>query len=862
MPIAPSTKVSHYEVLSLLGAGGMGEVFRARDQRLGREVAIKVIKAEQSKEAVARFGQEARAAGGLNHPGIVAVFDIGEHEGQAYVVTELLEGETLRKKLASGPLSARKTAVLGAQVARALAAAHARGVIHRDIKPENLFVSNDGNVKILDFGLAKLRERDKDPQTETMSLTGPGVLLGTGPYMPPEHARGQVVDERGDIFSFGVTLYEMAGGRRPFTGNTLADVLTSILREDPPPLPPQVPPAMQAVIRRCLEKDPDDRFGSARDLAFALEASVGGGEEASIRSTSGLPESQLRSGGGVPPLETSVTPAPPAQTRGWIAKARKAAWPAILLVAVGLSVFLTRRYGTPGEPRFTRVSFGHELVTRARFGVEEGTVVFSSRVEGRPPRIFVRRRDQPLPVPLEIEDADLLSVSSKGEIAILLTPKIRSPFVATGRLARMPLSGGAPREVMEHVALAEWAPDGDSLALVTDSEGVARLEFPRGTTLFETSGLIPAFRFSPRGDRIAFLHQPVRGQGVAQLMITAFKEKPLALGRQFSPGGLAAIAWDPKGEHIIVGGAALRSISMTGERSAPLPLPSGASIHDVDANGRLLIDAHERRADILASTKGSAPRSLSHLSFSLATALSPDDELLAFMEAGAGGPRACIRRLSDNTIVELGAGVPTSFSPDGKFLLTLVGPGVSLLPTGVGDPRPVPGVRANEVEFGSFSPDGKQVTFVENQPDGTVRVFVQGVEGDAKQTTVFSGKAAWGGVIFDADSKGLVTGLSDKGLVVLPLDGGPARPIRGTLSGDIPIMVAASGTLYLQQLEDLPGRIYAVDMKTGVREVAVETPATDPAGVFGYGPAVISPDRRTWATTVHRHLSRLTIVER
>jgi hypothetical protein len=862
MPIAPATRFAHYEVIALLGAGGMGEVYRARDLRLGREVAIKVIKAGQPKDAVARFGVEARAAGGLNHQGIVAVFDIGEYDGQPYVVTELLEGETLRQKLTLGPMGARKAAALGAQVARALAAAHARGVIHRDIKPENLFVSQDGNVKILDFGLAKLRGADRSPQTETMSLTGPGVMLGTVPYMPPEHARGAEVDERGDIFSFGVTLYEMVAGRRPFTGGSMADVLTSILREEPPPLPPNVPIAMQALIRRCLEKDRDDRFGSARDLGFALEAAVLEGASTSGSSVSQRFETVSSAGSGALPADASSKAVTPPTTKApW---ARRLLWPVVTLLLMALTLAATRQFSKPGHPVFRRVSFGHEVVTRARFGLEEDTVVFSSRVDGRLPRLFVRRRGQDYPTPLDFEDADLLSVSSNGELALLMSPRIRSPFLATGRLARAPMSGGAPRDVMDGVALAEWAPDGESLAIVTDDGGVARIEFPRGTTLFETAGIIQALRFSPLGDQIAYLHQPVRGQGTMELMVMPLKGAPASIRPRLSFGGIPSMAWQADGKGILIGEEDVHLISVNGDRETVLTLPGNVTVHDVDSQGRWLLDDHEQRADVVASVNGAPPRLLAHQSFSLATALSPKGDLLAFSESGPGRLRACLRRLSDDSVVELGGGLPTAFSPDGRYVLTLAaGPGtVTLLPTGVGDPKTLPGIRSESVDFGAFSSDGRHVAFIETQKAGGVRVFVQNVEGEPSQTTLFSGKAPWSGVIFDADSKAVITATSNDGLSVLPLDGGKARPIPGTLAHDLPFMVGDRQTLYLQRIEDLPGRMYAVDMKTGARKIAYEMAASDPAGVIGYGPGAVTADGRTWAMTVHRHLSRLMIAQR
>ena len=279
MPLAPGTKLGPYEIVGPLGAGGMGEVYRARDSRLERDVAVKILPGEFSAEPTrrARFEREARAAGQLNHPNILAVFDVGTHEGMPYIVSELLEGETLRDRLRNGALPKRKAVEYGALVARALGTAQEKGITHRDVKPENIFVCSDGQVKILDFGLARLSAREGLDSDATISLTqqtAAGVVLGTASYMSPEQARGFPADGRSDIFSLGAVLYEMLAGQRPFLGATFADLVTFILKEEPAPLPLPVReiPGLERVIRRCLEKNPSERFQSARDLAFQLDS--------------------------------------------------------------------------------------------------------------------------------------------------------------------------------------------------------------------------------------------------------------------------------------------------------------------------------------------------------------------------------------------------------------------------------------------------------------------------------------------------------------------------------------------------------------------------------------------------------------
>ena len=280
MSVATGTRIGPYEIVGWLGAGGMGDVYRARDPRLGREVAIKLIPETFATDTlrVHRFEQEARAAGQLNHPNILAVYDVGTHAGAPYIVSELLEGESLRSRLQGGALPSRKAVDYARQTAEGLAAAHDKGIVHRDLKPDNLFITSDGRVKILDFGIAKLTRPSDDAARHTSgpTETEAGMVVGTAGYMSPEQVRGEAVDARSDIFSFGAILYEMLTGRPAFTRETAAETMAAILKEDPPePLPTTVPPALERIVSRCLEKTRETRFQSARDLAFGLEVLSG-----------------------------------------------------------------------------------------------------------------------------------------------------------------------------------------------------------------------------------------------------------------------------------------------------------------------------------------------------------------------------------------------------------------------------------------------------------------------------------------------------------------------------------------------------------------------------------------------------------
>src|SRR5215207_521938 len=309
MPLAPDTRLGRYEIRSKLGEGGMGEVYRAHDPKLGRDVAVKVLPAAFSADAerLRRFEQEARAAGALNHPNVLAIHDVETHDGAPFVVSELLEGATLREQLRGVPLPRRKALDYAVQIAAGLAAAHERGIVHRDLKPENLFVTTDGRVKILDFGIAKLVEPANDAEALTdlptrRLNTDPGVMVGTPGYMSPEQVRGGRVDHRSDIFSFGCVLYEMLSGRSAFRKGSTADTISALLNEEPPDISESngaVSPAVERLVRRCLEKNPAARFHSASDLAFALEALSGsdatsGASPAVVAPTPGRPKSRER----------------------------------------------------------------------------------------------------------------------------------------------------------------------------------------------------------------------------------------------------------------------------------------------------------------------------------------------------------------------------------------------------------------------------------------------------------------------------------------------------------------------------------------------------------------------------------------
>ncbi len=442
MALLSGTRLGPYEILSPLGAGGMGEVYRARDPRLGREVAMKVLPTSFSQDAdrLRRFEQEARAAGLLNHPNITAVYDIGTHEGAPYVVQELLEGETLRAELASGRFSARKAIEYAQEIAQGLAAAHERGIVHRDLKPENLFVTRGGRIKILDFGLAKLTEAESGGQATdlpTATPTEPGVVMGTLGYMSPEQVKGKPADARSDIFAFGAVFYEMLSGKRAFHGDSAGETMASILKEDPAELSVtnhNVSPGLERIVRHCLEKNPERRFQSSSDIAFALLSLSEG------------------SGSVVP---GALAPRARRIPRGLL-------WGAAGLLAGAIAASLLpigRRSprGSPGRPiRFEVVAPQDQRVVGTVALAQDGSrLAFTAQEPGGSTMLWIRALGDPR--------AEMLR-GTEGAQLPFWSPDGRSVgFFANGELKRIAISGGPPQTlaaVSTDVRGASWGGDG------------------------------------------------------------------------------------------------------------------------------------------------------------------------------------------------------------------------------------------------------------------------------------------------------------------------------------------------------------------------------------------------------------------
>jgi Tol biopolymer transport system component len=494
MPLAPGTRLSQYEILSPLGAGSMGEVYRARDTRLDRQVAIKVLPelVSADPDRLQRFEVEAKAAAALNHPNILAVYQMGTYAGVPYLVSELLEGKTLAETVRRGPLPLRKAIDYGVQIAHGLAAAHEKGIVHRDLKPDNLFVTKEERVKILDFGLAKLVQPKDSLINAAPTLTLPGVAMGTIGYMSPEQVRGLATDHRTDIFAFGAILYEMVMGKRTFERSTSADTMSAILNEEPVPISeiaPETPLGLQRVVRRCLEKNAEQRFQSASDLAFALEA---------------LSDSGIMVPTGAHPIRPDATnrvePEP--------SRSALAASAVIALAAIVLVYFWMRPAAVPTVANYVQLTHDGQpksLVgtdgSRLYLGVGVGSsgsftahgVAEMSIAGGEPRRISVMPSPDMIPVDLSPDGSELLVVDGRGA-----PPR--------GPMWSLPILGGSPRRLADAAGeTAKWSPDGKMLAYSNLSDlFVAKADGTESRKLLSVKGDIKNITWSPEGSQLRF----------------------------------------------------------------------------------------------------------------------------------------------------------------------------------------------------------------------------------------------------------------------------------------------------------------------------------------------------------------------
>jgi hypothetical protein len=794
---------------------GWGEVYRAKDPRLGRDVAIKVLPASFSQDAdrLKRFEQEARAAGVLNHPNITAVHDFGSHEGSPYIVTELLEGETLRSRLSAGALPVRKAIDYAIQIARGLAAAHEKGIVHRDLKPENVFVTRDGRVKILDFGLAKLKtEKDGETKTDlkTVSGTEPGVVLGTMGYMSPEQVRGKAADKRSDLFSFGAIFYEMLSGQRAFRGDTAADTITAILSKEPPDLSQtnkEIHPGLDRIVRHCLEKNPEERFESARDLAFDLEALSG----------------VSRQTGAVAAVKE-----PSARRPSWALLAGAAI--ASAAIAGALAYSIGKKAGFVSPPSFRQITFSRGEVGGALFAPDGQTIVYSASWEGKPFEVFINRPESPESRPFGLVNAEVLAVSKTGELAVSLNRRQSVPFVRVGRLARISIAGGAPRDILDDVQWADWGPDGRDLAIIREAGVKTRLEYPIGKVLYETNGWISHPRVSPGGDLVAFIDHPVLRDDGGSVAVVDRSGKKITLSPFYATA--QGLAWRPDGSEIWYTAAeggfnrAVHALNLSGKSRLVGRVPGISTVRDISKDGRVLMTNESSRLGILARKQGRGEGRRAVLARLLARYGHHTRRELHHAHGVGRGRRTELFGLYPQNRRNCGS---SSGRRHGRNALARRGlddldpsSGRRSSARSASDER---GRAARPFERGPRSdrcdwlPDGKRILFSATEPGRGMRLYIRDLAGGKPRPLTPEGYFAYRGTI-SPDSKAVVVRGPDRRIYLYPIEGGEPTALPGLTVEDVPLRFAPDGrTLFLQRRGDLPSGIYRYDPSSGRRGI-------------------------------------------
>ncbi len=672
--------------------------------------------------------------------------------------------------------------------------------------------------------------------------------------MSPEQALGKPLDFRSDQFSLGSVLYEMATGKKAFARASGPETMTAIIREEPEPIAaaaPSTPVPLRWIIERCLSKDREERYASTSDLARDLR---------NLRehvSDAGL------SGGarGAEPVRRGLRFSP-------------AILAAVLLAAALLGALLSswalRTAGSPA-PTFQRLTFRRGTIGVARFARDGQTIVYAAAWDADPLQIYSTRPGATESRPLGLFPADLLAISSAGEMALLLAPKAVGGPISVGTLARAPLAGGAAREVLEGVQAADWSPDGRELAIVRDVGAHSRLEYPTGRVLSEIPlpGAFWAPRISPTGQRIVVLEFANR-IGSAQLVVVDRSGRKTLQVRH----GASGFAWSAKGDEVWFSGAEstptrLFALALSGKERLLYTSPIGLALHDVARDGRALVSCGQVRGGIVALAPGEpAERDLSWLDQSSLADLSADGKTLLFDESGeGGGPNEAVyvRKTDGSAAVRLGEGWATSLTPDGKWALTIPPEGsrLVLLPTGAGETKTAT-YRGIETILAAWAfPDGGKVLLQASEMGRGARLYVGALVGGDLRPITPEG-IGFHGVAISPDGMWVTAIRSDRMAMLYAVEGAGAspRPIAGLSAGDVPIRFASDGaSLFVDRLDEVPARIFRLDLATGRKDLWKVVAPSDRAGVQAIRPVRMTPDGKSYAYAYRRVLSDLYLVD-